>query len=155
LRRAIVGFVVAALVIAAVAPLFADSAQRIAEITGLGQTVVGTWLVGLATSLPEFVTSLAAVRIGAFDLAVGNLFGSNAVNMVLFLPVDAASRAGPVFDALGASHVISALVATSLMAMSLVALIYRVRRRVSMVEPTGLAMIVVYVLGMLLVGSTA
>jgi cation:H+ antiporter len=50
---------------------------------------MGTWLVGLATSLPELVTSLAAVRLRAYDLAVGNLFGSNALNMTIFAVLDA------------------------------------------------------------------
>ena len=66
--------------------------------------------------LPEFVTSLAAVRLGAFDLAVGNLFGSNAVNMVIFVPLDLAHRTGPVFDAIDPAHAISALVASALLA---------------------------------------
>jgi hypothetical protein len=53
LRRALLGFGAAALVILAAAPLFAWSAKGIAEISGLGNTFVGTWLVGIATSRPE------------------------------------------------------------------------------------------------------
>jgi cation:H+ antiporter len=155
LRRAVVGFVVASIVTMAAAPLFAGSAQRIAEITGLSETVVGTWLVGLATSLPEFATSLAAVRIGAFDLAVGNLFGSNAVNMLMFVPLDLAHGSAPVFSAIDPVHAISALFATAMMGMSLVALVSRVRRSFSMLEPSGLAMVAVYVLGMILLASRA
>jgi cation:H+ antiporter len=52
-------------------------------------------LVGITTSLPELVTATAAVRLGAFDLAVGNLFGSNAFNMAAFFFVDLAFLAGP------------------------------------------------------------
>ena len=151
LPRAVAGFVVAAAIITAAAPLFARSAEQIAELTGLGQTVVGTWLVGLATSLPEFVTSLAALRIGAFDLAVGNLFGSNAINMVMFVPLDVASGGAPVFASLSPVHAISAFVAIALMGMSLVALVHRARRRFTLLEPSGLAMVVVYVCGLLLV----
>jgi cation:H+ antiporter len=44
--------------------------------------------------LPELVTAFAAVRLGAFDLAVGNLFGSNAFNMAGFFFVDVAIAAG-------------------------------------------------------------
>ena len=153
LRGAVAGFLAAAVVITAAAPLFAAAAERIAEVTGMSHTMMGTWLAGLATSLPEFVTSLAAVRLGAFDLAVGNLFGSNAVNMVIFVPLDLAHRTGPVFDAIDPAHAISALVASALMSMSLVALVSRARRRFSILEPSGLAMIGVYVLGMLLIAS--
>ena len=36
-------------------------------------------MVAVVTSLPELVTTVAAVRIGAYDLAIGNLFGSNCL----------------------------------------------------------------------------
>ncbi len=52
LRRAALGFLAAAIAVLVAAPAFAWSAKGLAEITGLGQTFVGTWLVGLATSLP-------------------------------------------------------------------------------------------------------
>lgn len=52
----------------------------------LGETVVGTIGLALVTSLPELVVCLAAVRMGALDMAVGNLFGSNIFN-VLLLPL--------------------------------------------------------------------
>ena len=78
LRRAAIGFAVATLAIVVAAPILAVSAKKIAETTGIGTTFVGTSLVAVATSLPELVASLAAMRLGAFDLAVGNLFGSNA-----------------------------------------------------------------------------
>ena len=51
-------------------------------------------LVAVVTTLPELGTSLAAVRLGAFDLAVGNLFDSNAVNMAAFLFTDLADAGG-------------------------------------------------------------
>src|SRR3546814_8753096 len=66
---------------------FAESAAQVAELSGWGLTFVGTLLVGLSTSLPELVTSIAAFRMGSSGLAVGNLFGSNAVNMVVFLEI--------------------------------------------------------------------
>jgi cation:H+ antiporter len=74
LRRAVGGFAVAASAVLAAAPVFAWSAQGIAVVTGLGDTFVGTWWVGLSTSLPELVACLAAIRLGSPDLAVGNLF---------------------------------------------------------------------------------
>jgi cation:H+ antiporter len=49
----------------------------------LGETVVGTIGLALVTSLPELVVGLAAVRIGALDMAVGNLLGSNIFNVML------------------------------------------------------------------------
>jgi len=58
------------------------------ESPGLGKTFVATTLVAICISLPETVSTIAAVRMGAFDLEVGNIFGSNSFNMLLFIPLD-------------------------------------------------------------------
>jgi len=147
LRRALLGFAGASVAILVAAPAFAWSAKGIAEITGLGTTFVGTWLVGLSTSLPELASSLAAVRMGAFDLAVGNLFGSNALNMAIFFPLDLAQPGAALFAALDPNHAISALFAVVLMSLGLAAIVYRAERRFAMIEPDSVLMVVVYVLG--------
>jgi Ca2+/Na+ antiporter len=95
LRRASMGLAVAAVASLIVAPMLAASAKAIAEVTGIGTTFVGVSLVVATTSLPELVTSLAAVRLGAFDLAVGNLFGSNAFDVCVLLFTDLLLRAPP------------------------------------------------------------
>ena len=53
----------------------------LAELTGWGRLWVGTVLVAMATSIPELVTNISAVSINAPELAVGNIFGANMVNM--------------------------------------------------------------------------
>lgn len=146
LRQALLGFGVAAAVILVSAPIFAWGAKGVAELTGLGNTFVGTWLVGLSTSLPELVASLAAVRMGAFDMAVGNLFGSNALNMAIFFPLDLVQR-GSIFAAIESSHVVSALFGVILMGLGLAAIAFRAKRRFAMLEPDSLLLFVTYLLG--------
>ena len=80
LRSRWIGFGVATGVIFVAARFLAPTADAIAERSNLGGTFFGTTFVAITTSLPELVTTLAAVRIGAFDMAVGNVFGSNAFN---------------------------------------------------------------------------
>jgi cation:H+ antiporter len=143
LRPALLRFALASLVVLAAAPAFAWSARGIAEVSGLGNTFVGTWLVGLSTSLPELVASLAAVRMGAYDMAVGNLFGSNAFNMAILFALDLA-QPGSIFAGLDPSHVLSALLAMVLMSLGLAAIIYRARRRFAMLEPSSALMLLVY-----------
>ncbi|MBX3326460.1 MAG: hypothetical protein KF682_11230 [Nitrospira sp.] len=66
-----------------------------AEKIDITATFIGTSLVAITTSLPELVVSIAAVQWGAFDLAVGNLFGSNAFTPAAFpLPILRISREG-------------------------------------------------------------
>lgn len=145
-RRPVLRFCVATLVVVAAAPAFAWVASRIAVLSGLGNTVVGTLLVGLATSLPELVCTISAVRIGAVDLAVGNLFGSDAFNMAIFAALDVATPGSNIFANLAPEHAISALFGTVLTALALAAIVYRAERRFTLVEPTSGVMVLVYII---------
>lgn len=148
LRRAVAGFAVAALAILAAAPVLAHSAKEIAERTGISGMFIGTSLVALTTSMPELVTSLAAVRLGAFDLAVGNLFGSNAFNMAAFAFADAAYQEGPLLSAVTSAHALTALWSILLMNVGLMGIIYRVEKRYALIEPDSFVMILGYFLGL-------
>ena len=155
IRGALLRFSLASAGVLAAAPAFAWSAQRIAELSGLGTTFVGTWLVGLATSLPELVTTMAALRLGAVDLAVGNLFGSNAFNMVVFVAMDLAHPGGSIFAVLDPAHALTALLAVVLMALGLAAIVLRSEGRRSLLEPGSALMILVYLLGLFLLYTQA
>ena len=144
LRRAVVEYAVAALVILLAAPSFASSAQGIAQVTGLGDSFVGTVLLGLSTSLPELVTSITAVRLGAFNLVVGNLFGSNIFNMVIFFAMDVAHPGGNIFATLDPVHALTGFFAVILMAIGFAAIVYRAERRYAMIEPSSALMLAVY-----------
>lgn len=71
----------------------------IAGKTGLSQTMVGTLLTAVSTSLPELVTTLAAVRRGALTLAVGGIIGGNTFDVILVAASDIAYRDGSIYHA--------------------------------------------------------
>ena len=148
LRRAGIGFGVSALALVLAAPLLAGSAREIAEQSGISATFIGTSLLGITTSLPELVTAIAAVRLGAFDLAVGNLFGSNAFNMAAFFFVDLAFRPGSVFAAVSEAHAMTALWSMLLMSVALMGIIYRVEKRYLLIEPDSFLVVFGYGLGL-------
>lgn len=148
LRRASIGFAVTALALLVAAPFLAGSANTIAEQSGISTTFIGTTLLGITTSLPELVTAIAAVRLGAFDLAVGNLFGSNAFNMAAFFFVDLAYRGGSLLSEVSDAHAMTALWSILLMSVALMGIIYRVEKRYLLIEPDSLAIIVGYCLGL-------
>jgi cation:H+ antiporter len=140
LWRPVLVFFIAAGAILFAGPFLAKSAGRIAELSGLGNTFVGTTLVAFSTSLPELVTSFAAVRLGAFDLAVGNVFGSNAFNMLLFFPLDV-FQPGALFASVNSLHAISclaAIVATSVVVMGQ---LYQNETRIRVIEPDAILVI--------------
>ena len=66
-----------------------DSASSIASILGVSERMIALTIVALGTSLPELVTSISATRKGEYDIAIGNVVGSNIFNIgvVIGLPV--------------------------------------------------------------------
>ncbi len=66
-----------------------DSASYIATSLGVSEKLIGLTIIALGTSLPELVTSITATRKGEYDLAIGNVIGSNVFNigLVAGLPV--------------------------------------------------------------------
>ncbi|HEX5137064.1 MAG TPA: sodium:calcium antiporter [Planctomycetota bacterium] len=147
LKAATTGFVAAGAVIFLAAPYLAHAAGRIAELTGAGSTFIGSTLVALSTSLPELVATIAAVRMGASDLAVGNIFGSNAFNMVILLPVDLA-HPGAVLADVSPAHAITALAVIIVTAVAVLGILYRAEKRIWLIEPDA-ALVVLLVLGAL------
>ena len=88
LRRVWVYFGLAAVGVIASAYWMAYSADQIAEITGLGAGFVGVVAVALVTTLPEATVTIASIRIGAMDLAAGNVYGSCAFNVMILAVAD-------------------------------------------------------------------
>lgn len=142
LKKAIGGFAIATTAILVAAPFVAKSAGRIAELSGLGSTFIGTTLVAFSTSLPELVATIAAVRMKAFDLALGNIFGSNAFNMVLLVPLDFAHH-GPLLAAVSQTHILTALAAILATAIAVLGQLYQVEKRIRFVEPDAVLVIAI------------
>ena len=141
-------FAAAAVTLLVAGPRLAATADRLAAATGLGRTFVGTTLVAVTTSLPELVASIAAVRLGAFDLAIGNTFGSNAFNMVLFVPLDACHE-GSLFAAVSPAHAVTAVAVIVATAVAVLGQLYHEERRIPVFEPDAVLVLLV-VLGALL-----
>ncbi|MFP4294665.1 MAG: calcium/sodium antiporter [Halothiobacillaceae bacterium] len=79
-----IGWVVFGLVLLVVASrLLVWGAVYVAQALGLSDLVIGLTIVAIGTSLPELASSLAAVRKGAHDLALGNIIGSNLFNTLI------------------------------------------------------------------------
>ena len=62
-----------------------DSATSIATLFGMSANLVGLTIVAIGTSLPEFVTSIVAIKKGETEIAIGNVIGSNIFNILLVL----------------------------------------------------------------------
>lgn len=129
LGAALVRYTVYALMLVVSASLLPGLADRIAEITGLGHTFVGSLFVAMSTSLPEVVVSVAAVRLGAVDLAAGNLFGSNLFNVAILGVDDIFFTHGPLLATVSGTHLITAACAIAMTAVAIIGMTFRAGRK--------------------------
>jgi len=86
-------------------------------------------LPSIRATLPELVVTLTALRLGAIDMAVGSLLGSNLFNVLLLAVDDAAYAPGPLLAAVTPAHLVTAMLAMTMTGTALVALYYRSKQR--------------------------
>jgi cation:H+ antiporter len=150
LRQAVVRYAAASLVVVAAGIAMPFTAVRLATEMGWGQSFVGTLLVAAATSLPEAASTIAALRIGAIDLAIGNLFGSNLFNILILAIDDIAYTKGPLLWNISPSHAVSGVAAIIMTGAAIVGLYYQPQGRVLRIAGwVSLAIVVTYVLNSL------
>ena len=150
LWKALVGFALTAGVLVLTTPWMVRSGSGIARLTGLGDGFVGMLLIAFVTSLPELVAMISAVRFGAYDMAVGNLFGSNVFNMAALASADVFYTEGSFLAAINPAFALAGLLAMLLTTMGLVGNLAQVERRIWVVEVDALLLILCYLGGLAL-----
>jgi len=150
LDRAVLQYAINAALVVAAAIFLPSIGVDLAVATGLGQTFVGNIFVALATSLPEVVVSIAAIRMGAVDLAIGNLFGSNIFNLFILAIDDLFFTPGPILASVSPNHVIPALAAITMTAISMIGLTYQAEKKALPWAWDSIAMLLVFGVNVLL-----
>ena len=145
LVHATIGYIVATAAIFLSASTLAPVADQIALETGLGGTFIGSTLIALTTSLPELVTTAAAVRMGAFDMAMGNVVGSNNFNMAILFPVDVVYRRGVLLKDVELNHVFTGIVVILVTSVGLLAMVYQPKKKFWFIEPDSSLIVVLSV----------
>lgn len=149
----LLGFGLAAGGLVIVTPWLVSSSANIAEITSLGTSFVGTTLVALVTSLPEMVTTIAAIKLGADDMAIGNLFGSNLFNMFALGLSDLFYLDGRFLSVIDPSFLLVGTLGLLMTGMGLIGNLARLERRVWFIELDALALMIMYFFGLWLLYS--
>jgi len=144
LRTGIIGFAIAAGALVLITPIMVQSANEIAELTGLGTTFIGTTLVALTTSLPEAVTTLAAIKIGANDMAIGNLFGSNMFNMFVIGLNDVVFTQGRFLSVIDPSLMLVGAIGILMTGLGLIGNLAKLEKRLWFIEIDALALLLLF-----------
>ncbi len=125
LRDALVRYAAAAVVVVAAALYLPFVAEDLAARMQWNESFVGTLFVSLATTLPELTVTVGALRIGAVDLAIGNLLGSNLFNLAILAVDDLFYLPGPLLTAVSPIHLVSALSAVMMSGLAIAGLLYK------------------------------
>ena len=152
LRQAASRYVVAAALVVAAGTALPFVGAELARVNGWHQSFVGTVFVAAITSVPELVVTLAALRLGALDMAFGNLLGSNLFDVAILAVDDVLYLRGPILEHAATVHTVSALSAMLMSALVVLGILLRPRRRLlRAVTWVSVALLAVYLVNLWIV----
>ncbi|AUC51767.1 cation transporter [Sagittula sp. P11] len=111
---------------------------------GLASSLVGALLTAVVTSLPEFVTTLVAVRKGSLQLAVGGIIGGNTFDTLFLVAADVAYRDGSIYHAVGMNDLYWLATGMLMTAVLLAGLILRQREGPARIGIESVLMMAIY-----------
>ncbi|MFP4132192.1 MAG: sodium:calcium antiporter [Thiohalospira sp.] len=144
LFRLWLAFIALALIISTAGWALMSAAETIVERSGLSQTAMGALFTGVFTSLPELVTTIAAIRYGALTLAVSNIVGTNTFNLLVIAAADVAYREGSIYHAITSQQLLWGLVTILMTATLLLGLLRRERFGIGRIGLESSLTVVIY-----------
>lgn len=150
LRQVLKWYALHAAVVIAAALFLPGLAEGIMEATGLKASFVGTLLLATSTSLPEVAVSVAALRIGAVDMAVSNLLGSNLFNIVILAIDDIVYQGGFLLKDASEAHLVSVFSTIIMSAVVIVGLTFRMAPKRYLLAWDTFLIAVMYVINLIL-----
>lgn len=131
--------------------LLEASASGIAARTWLSEAAVGVLMTAVVTSLPELVTSVAAVKRGALTLAVGGIIGGNAFDTLFVAASDVAYRDGSIYHHISSSVLLWVALSILMTAVLLMGLLRREKHGLGKIGFESVTLIVLYSTGVAMV----
>jgi len=145
LMRAIAIYSIHAVVVIAAALFLPYFGENIAQKTGMSDSFFGTLFLAITTSLPELVISISALRIGALDMAMGNLLGSNVFNILVFAINDFFYTEGPLYKVISDTHLLSVLVSMIMTAVVAIGLVTRPEKKLWRLSQDTFIILILYI----------
>jgi len=129
LKKASVRYVFFALLIVGSGIWLSYIGDDLARILHLKRSFIGSLFLGFATTLPEITVSVAALRLGAREMAVANMLGSNLFNMSIIFVNDLLYRKSPIFSAVSEGHLVASFAVVLMTATVMIGMVEKPRRR--------------------------
>jgi len=150
LKKVIIYYLINALFVIMAALLLPHFSDKIATEANLQKDFIGTLFLASTTSLPEVAVSIAAIRINALDMAVGNLLGSNLFNIFILAIDDIVYTKGNLLVDASKNNIISVFSIISMTSIAIIGLTYRSKRKKFLMAWDTLLILIIYVINILL-----
>ena len=147
LKKVIIKFILLALAVSVSGYAVAESGIVIAATTGLSESFVGTLLTAVATSLPELIVSIAAVRQNALTLAVGNIIGGNSFDVLFVAFADIAYRNGSILHAVTRNQFFIVALTMLMVSTLILGLLHREQKGIGSIGWESFLIIILYIAG--------
>ncbi len=122
--------------------------DEIVETTGWSASFIGSLFLAISTSMPELVVTIAALRLGAIDMAVADILGANMLDIAHILTVDLFYIQGPILSSVSSTHLITAVVVIVMSSIVIAGLRFRQKRKTFFfISWYALALIGLYLFG--------
>ena len=131
LKRTYLYFIISAAFVVGAGIWLAFVGEDIAEATGWKESFVGSLFIAFTTSLPEMVVSFAALKLGALDMCLGNIIGSNLFNMAIIGIDDLFYRQNPILADVSNSHAFTGLMVVLMTCVVIAGLIFKAEHKTS------------------------
>jgi len=130
LKKACLYYALAALAIVASGIWLVYIGKELSLKLSLGESFIGSLFLGFVTTLPEITVSVAALYIGAKEIAIANMFGSNLFNVAIIFIDDIFYRKAPIFQAVSKNNILIACVVMAMTALVIVAIATKVKKKI-------------------------
>jgi len=148
LKTACICYGLSALAIAGAGIWLAYLGDDLARLLNLGQNFIGSLFLGFATTLPEITVSIAALRLGAKELAVANMVGSNLFNITIIFLNDVLYRKAPIFSVLNQQHIFTAFIVVLMTVVVISALILKPKKKTRIgLSGYAVILVVIFIIG--------
>ena len=147
LKAEIVKFVISALIIIGIGIYLPVVGKEIAQVMNWSESFVGVIFLAFVTSFPELVVSISAARIGAFDMFIGNIAGSNLFNIAIIFIVDIFYLKGIILSDASPINVSCGIIAMIMNFIVFFALVRSSRYKIlNLVSINAILLIILYIL---------
>lgn len=150
MKKVVTGFIITAVLVAISGYFLARTGIAITERTGLSESFVGGLLTAFATSTPELIVSIAAVRQGALTMAVSNIVGGNSFEVLIVALADFLYLDGSIYQAITGHQAFIIVLTLSLMVVLLMGLLHRQEKGIARIGWESALIILLFAAGYVL-----